>query len=523
MKTYVRYLVMLCALSALVAIALLLAAPSAMGGSTTAILPPEHESQPANTLPPNKPEAQLPVIFPPDPGWPEYAQREITVHPEPPIPGQPTEVCAWVVNTTGTTQTVTLDFGVANFGIGLLFDPIGTRTIQVPPFAKVKACVVWVPREAGHWCIQVLLKQGDQYPVLKSQRNIDIWEVLTPGQPAHTVFPVRNSTGAITTIELSPTRILSGWAAYLTPPVLADMGVGESRPVTLTVVPPPGKLLGSREPIVDVEARSEGGQGPLIGGFRKLDMPPVPLHRLKDPPYAESEISIDPYPSLPGEPVKICAELRNLSDAAQTVKVSFQAFNPPKLGIGLPWGPPFGEQTVEIPPRGLIKVCATWIPAEPGQFCIRVNVQDPQRRYVDQWSQLNLDVNEVLRPGEQNQRAFPVGNPLTVPTDIVNLSAIAGLDNPSAISRNTSNSRGVKSLELSCRIILASRELFLTPWACSFFLKSFKARRRRCACVLRSGCGYSRPSGRGWWDGMGRRRMRAMVMRWRGEPGPNLR
>ena len=77
-----------------------------------------------------------PVIFPPDPGWPEYAQREITVDPEPPILGQPTEICAWVLNTTGVSQTVTLDFGIADFGIGLDFGPIGTRTIQVPPFSQ---------------------------------------------------------------------------------------------------------------------------------------------------------------------------------------------------------------------------------------------------------------------------------------------------------------------------------------------------------------------------------------------------
>ncbi len=38
-----------------------------------------------------------PVTFP-DGDWPWYAQEEITVLPEPPIAGQPTELCAEVVN-----------------------------------------------------------------------------------------------------------------------------------------------------------------------------------------------------------------------------------------------------------------------------------------------------------------------------------------------------------------------------------------------------------------------------------------
>ena len=34
----------------------------------------------------------------------------------------------------------------------------------------------------------------------------------------------------------------------------------------------------------------------LLGGFRKLDIPPIPLHKPHERTYAESEISIDPYP-----------------------------------------------------------------------------------------------------------------------------------------------------------------------------------------------------------------------------------
>ena len=416
MKTYARYLVMLCVLSALGAAILLLTAPSVWGKSASAVLPPERESLLKDTLSPNRP-AQEPVIFPPDPGWPGYAQREITVHPEPPIPGQPTEVCAWVVNTTADPQVVTLDFGIANFGIGLDFGPIGTRTIQVPPFSKARACVVWIPRVPGHWCIQAILRQMG-FPNQVSQRNIDVWEALVPGEPAYTVFPVRNPGPDTDVIRMRLLNIRPGWSVTVTPESLT-LGANITGPVTLTVVPPPvGPLLGSREPIVDVEALT--GQGALIGGFRKMDMPPVPLHRLKDPPYAETEISVYPYPTLPGEPTQICVDLRNLSNVSQTVDVGFMVAD---FGIGLPFKG-IGGQSVAVSPLGHARACVTWIPSHPGHFCVHINLDDPQRHYAHQWSQRNLDVGEVLSPGVKSTFIFDVGNtpgptnPNPVTTDI---------------------------------------------------------------------------------------------------------
>jgi hypothetical protein len=409
MKAYTRLLLIVCALAALVTISLLLAAPTAVGQSASAALPPEPDSQPPDVLSINKVEAP-PVIFPPDPGWPEYAQREITVDPEPPILGQPTEICAWVVNTTGVTQTVTLDFGVANFGIGLPFQPIGTRTIEVPPFSKVKACVVWIPRQPGHWCIQVILHQFQQ-PDLRSQRNIDIWETFTLNTPAVTVFPVRNNTGQTTDIQMSLVNLKPGWQAYLDPPTLPGMKAEDVRPVTLTVIPQT-LPLGTHDPIVDVEAHDASGL--LIGGFRKMDWPPVPLHRPPDPTYAESEIDVSPYPPLPGEPTEICVELRNLSNEPQTVEVGFDVAS---FGIGLPFTP-IDQRTVTIPPNGKIKVCTTWIPPQAGHFCVQVRLSYPQGRYQPQWSQRNLDVSEILKPGVPDVQIIQVRNPQPITTTV---------------------------------------------------------------------------------------------------------
>ncbi|MFN2286132.1 MAG: hypothetical protein ACK2UQ_17085, partial [Anaerolineae bacterium] len=87
--------------------------------------------------------------------WPWYAQEEITVHPAPPVAGQPTEVCAEVVNhDPDNPHSAVLVFSIANFGIGVPFHPVGEAPVTVPPGGATTGCVVWVPPEPGHWCIQ---------------------------------------------------------------------------------------------------------------------------------------------------------------------------------------------------------------------------------------------------------------------------------------------------------------------------------------------------------------------------------
>ena len=359
-----------------------------------------------------------PVVFVHDPAWPSYAQTEITVDPEPPILGRPTKICAWVVNNSDTPQEVTLDFGLADFGIGLDFGPIGSRTLTVPPHSSINVCVVWVPRLAGHWCVQVILHQHS-FPDQVSQRNLDIWEVLVPGVPAITQFPVRNPLTQPVIIQLNPipNTHLGNRGIRLDPPV-TQLASGGQITATLVVTPPVDGELGSREPIVDVEAYAQIPglpQGQLIGGFRKMDWPPVPLHRQGDPPYAESEISVEPYPPLAGEPTRICVELRNLSDVPRGENVQFEIA--PAFGIGLPFTP-IDVQNVVIQPYGMIKVCTTWIPPNAGSFSVQVQLFDPQQIYAPQKSQSSLDVNEILLPGAPMTDVIQVRNPNPFSTTI---------------------------------------------------------------------------------------------------------
>ena len=345
-----------------------------------------------------------PVTFPQG-DWPTYAQDEISVHPEPPMAGSLTRLCAEVVNDDPVNpHVVTLEFRVANFGIGLPWNAVGSTSVHVPPGSVASGCVVWTPPGPGHWCIEVVLHQEGAEPQ-RSQRNIDADEPLQPGEPHSLTFPVGNPFDHRVDITLGLVPHLDGWGFELYPDTLLDMAPGEIREVTLTVTPPQGKPLPpDGTVIVDVEAYAEGE---LIGGFRKTFRPPVPLHRFPDPPYAEGEITVHPYPVRAGEPTEVCVELRNPTADLVDVMVQFSWAN---FGIGIPFTPINGLRPVHLPPHSTVKECIHWIPPISGSVCIQVELH--MEGYDPQCSQRNIDIDEPLQPGELHSLTFPVGNPL---------------------------------------------------------------------------------------------------------------
>ncbi len=335
--------------------------------------------------------------------WPWYAQGEISVHPYPPRAGEPVQLCVELINPTAATQTVTVQFSWANFGIGIPFGPInGLRTVALPPHSTVKVCITWVPPVGGHVCIQVeLFAEG--YQPQRSQRNIDVDEPLRPGEPHTRVFPVGNPTDQMATITLGIVPHMANWEIELSQDVLPNMAPGEVREVSLTVTPPQGvPLPEDGTVIVDVEAYIEGK---LIGGFRKVFRPPIPIHPFQDPPYAEREISVYPYPPRAGEPAQLCVELRNPTAATQTVAVQFSWAN---FGIGIPFGPINGLRTVTLPPHSTVKVCITWVPPVGGHVCIQVELF--AEGYQPQRSQRNIDVQQRPQCGETKTFTFTVHN-----------------------------------------------------------------------------------------------------------------
>ena len=356
------------------------------------------------------------------PGDPPYAEREITVEPYPPRAGEPTQICVELRNPTDVTQTISVEFAIANFGIGLPFTPIQVMPVTLPPHSIVKKCITWVPPFAGHFCVQISLIHP-QFPGLsvRSQRNIDVGEVFEPGQwTAPFVFPVGNPSDQPANIEMATIPHLPDWQISLTPTLLLNVAPHEVRPVTLTVQPPAGVPYPNDDtPIVDVEAHA---QGDLIGGFRKIDRPPIPIHPSGDPIYAESEIHINPYPPRERQPTEICTDIRNPTDVTQTITVTFAVAN---FGIGLPFHDIARPIAVTVPPHSFKTVCITWVPPFGGHFCAQITLTLPGHDPI--WSQRNMDVGELFIPGQPATLAFPVGNPTTQPATVT-LGLVPHLD-----------------------------------------------------------------------------------------------
>ncbi len=361
----------------------------------------------------------VPIHIPNDP---IFAESEIGIDPYPAIPGIPTTLSVELFNPTNDDHIITAMFSVAPFGIGLPFNSndITPNPVQiyVPANSAARAQVVWTPPDwGGKFCVRVTLEMEGYEPVW-SQRNVDVGEPLEPGVPHELLFLVGsgdNTEPVTITLGLIPHK--DGWQINLSQDVLAYVQPNEIREVILTVTPPPDIGLGSGEPIVDVEAYIEGE---LLGGFRKLDVPPVPIHKPHEKGYSESEIFIDPYPPMEGETTIVGAVVQNSSDIEVTVELEFGWAD---FGIGIPFTTtgmlPY-TRTITLSPGMVGTPSIEWTPIQSGHQCVIVHLTDPQGIYVPQESQRNVDVIEDPPCGEVQVYNFTVMNDsaFTVTLDI---------------------------------------------------------------------------------------------------------
>jgi hypothetical protein len=320
-----------------------------------------------------------------------------------------------VRNPTDEWQTVEVVFSVASFGIGLPFMPANDPiVVSVPPGGMVRPGTIWLPPVGGLWCIQVeIFIPGHDEPFW-SRLNIDVGEPLEPNTPHSRPFDVGNPLDHAVDIELGLVPHFPDWGLVLSETRLANVQPGEVREVILTVTPP-NDLPEDGDPIVDVEAFVEGE---LLGGFRKIFRPPVPVHRPRDPIYAESEISIDPYPVIPGVPTQLGVEVFNPTDKDRIVKATFSIA---PFGIGLPFSTAHiapNSINIFVPKYGAARGHVIWQPPNwVGKFCVQVTLEMDGHEPV--WSRRNIDVGEPLRPGEPHSMVFGVGvwphtNPMTI-------------------------------------------------------------------------------------------------------------
>ena len=336
------------------------------------------------------------------------------------MPGVPATLSVEVFNPTDEDRIVTATFGIAPFGIGLPFASknIAPNPIQiyVPAYGAARGFVVWTPPEwEGKFCVRVTLEMEGHDPIW-SQRNIDVGEPLQPGVPHELVFPVGiGDIPAASDVVLGLVLHKPGWQIGLSEDVLENVQPGTIVDVTLTVTPPLDAELGSGEPIVDVEAFVEGI---LIGGFRKLDAPPVPIHKPHEKGYSESEILIEPYPPQLGQATTISAEVQNTSDVPVTVDLEFGWAN---FGVGIPFstaGVVPSHRTVTLNPATSQIVSVDWTPTISGHQCVLINLTDPTGVYEPQQSQRNVDVVETPPCATEKVYNFTLMNDTASPVTV---------------------------------------------------------------------------------------------------------
>ena len=376
-------------------------------------------------------QVDCPPVVPPN-NDPPYAESEIQVYPYPLVTGAPTRFSVKVFNNSGVSQTVTVTFQTSpnNFGIGIPFStlpvPGNPRVVTIGPHGYAEVQVMWTPDRSGHYCIAVKIENPNYAPIY-TYRNLDVAEDLRPGVTDTLTFAVANPTAMTATIQLVVENTCPGWTAVVNPPAIPDAAPGVIYTATLSVTPPNPATLGTACHI-DVQGWI-GGQ--LIGGIRKLDVPPINLPHA-DPPWLEQEISTIPTPPISGTLNRICIELNNPFGYTRSVTVTFSEA---VFGAGIPFtpikpNPP--TYTFELPPYSLQKYCVPWLPIASASMhrCLLVTLSQPG--FQDQHSQRNVDL--VRRPPVNWNPGgvhipFTVGNPNPYPGEVDLAGILIGLNN----------------------------------------------------------------------------------------------
>jgi len=154
-------------------------------------------------------KVDLPPVHPPL-GEPSYAEREITIEPNPPVAGQPADICVVLQNYTNVSQTADVTLYYANFGAGTPFQEVGRIPgVFFPANGTVTECLNWTPPAGtGHVCLQVKIEQ-EGYEDIVSQMNIDTVSlpVATVITPEPLTFGVGNPYTQTATVQLDVTQV----------------------------------------------------------------------------------------------------------------------------------------------------------------------------------------------------------------------------------------------------------------------------------------------------------------------------
>jgi hypothetical protein len=320
-----------------------------------------------------------PVGFPTT--QPSYAEDELQVHPYPLLAGMLSEVSVRLTNSGASAAAVTVQFQVSpsGIGIGLPYTTFDTRSVTIPASSQLILKTGYRPAASGLACFQVVVTAAGNTPI-KTQTCIDNIEDFSGGGPNSLTFTVGNPRTFTSDIMLVVDNTCPGWSAVIT----------DLRSATLLVTPPSPATLGSGCHI-DVQGwvtNPATGLAEMIGGIRKLDVPPVHLPTNINPPWEEPEIVFIPNPPVAGSPGQLCIELNNPLGVAKTVTVEFDVAD---FGAGVAFTP-VSTQNFTLPPHSFSRYCIPWTPSSSGTLhrCILVILK--QAGYQDMHSQRNVDI-----------------------------------------------------------------------------------------------------------------------------------
>ena len=342
---------------------------------------------------------------------PFYAEDELQVNPYPLVAGSASEVSVRITNSAAAPVTANVQFQVSlnGLGAGLPFTTFATKVAVIPAASTILLKSPYTPRTSGLACFQVTATApGLPAQGLKTQSCIDNTEDFSTLVTNNLVFPVGNPTGSAADITLVVDNTCPGWAASITVPaggVLTSVGANDTviRSATLHVTRPTPATLGSGCHI-DVQAWI-GSQ--LIGGIRKLDVPPVHLPSNITPSWEEPEIVFVPDPPVLGVAGQVCVVLNNPTGSNKTVTLQFDAAD---FGAGIGFTP-FATQSFLLPAHTVNRYCVPYTPLITGTThrCILVHLIQPG--YRDMTSQHNVDL--VRYTGSLSTLDIPItiGNP----------------------------------------------------------------------------------------------------------------
>ena len=136
-----------------------------------------------------------------------------------------------------------------------------------------------------------------------------------------------------------------------------------------------------------------------------------------DPFYAESELSIEPYPLRAGTPTRLSVRIRNPGATSQLVTAHFQAApSAPSFGIGLPYAdlPLSGNPvTATVPAYGDAVLALMFTPTFSGNFCLQVSATTASAPSSPMLTQRCIDALEDLNAHRvtPDTLSIPVRNP----------------------------------------------------------------------------------------------------------------